>query len=48
MQIKAGKPAEMPKVWASERTTESYRKLWTGAEEDGGTGPPADVRSLWI
>jgi len=48
IQIEAGKPAEMPKVWANKRTTESYAKLWTGAEEGGGLGPSATIRSLWI
>jgi len=49
VEIEVSQPAEMPKVWCNKRTAESYAKLWTVAEEGGGTGSSAsaNVCCVW-
>jgi len=43
VQTEASKSAKMQEVWTDKRTTKSNAKLWTGAEEDGRTGPSANI-----
>jgi len=48
VEIEVSQPAEMPKVWCNKRTAESYAKLWTVAEEGGGTGSSASANACCV